>query len=159
MKNVAMVLGLTALAGATMLTGAAALADEADLARLEAARSLWQAAQSGDYRFGYQKYCECNRDVPPTTVITVTDGRIESVYHLHTDSDREVPARDGSLDLYWTVDDLFDKLAGAYGRDAVVRVEYEPRFGYPTSLYIDYDPGYLGDETDLKLTQFEPLGQ
>jgi len=159
MKNSARVFGLAALAGMTLLAGRPALADEADLARLEAARSRWQAAQSGDYRFGYQKFCECNRDVPPTTFITVTDGKIESVYHLHTDSEREVPARAGSLDLYWTVEDLFEKLAGAYERDAIVRVEYEPRFGYPTSLYIDYDPGYLGDETDLKLTQFEPLGQ
>jgi hypothetical protein len=141
--------------GLAVLTSGAALADEADLIRLEAARALWRAAQSGEYQFGYQKYCDCNRDAPPTTVVTVTGGRVAGVYHLHGDSDREVPARDGSLDLYWTVDDLFDKLADAYAREAVVRVEYEPSFGYPTSLFIDYDPSYLGDETDLRSMRFE----
>jgi Family of unknown function (DUF6174) len=142
---------------AALATGLPVLADEADLARLEAARSLWQAAQDGDYRFGYEKFCECNRDEPPVTVITVRNDKIESIYHLHSDSDREVPAREGSLDLYWTVDELFDKLAGAYERGAVVRVEYEPSLGYPTSLYIDYDPSFEGDETDLRLTRFERL--
>ncbi|HUF72135.1 MAG TPA: DUF6174 domain-containing protein [Gammaproteobacteria bacterium] len=151
MKRVATTIGLIGL-----LAGVPAPADEAGVARLEAARALWQATQSGDYRYGYQKYCDCNRDEPPVTVVTVTNGEVENVYHLHGDSDREVPARDGSLDLYWTVDDLFDKLAGAYARDAVVRAEYEPDFGYPTSLYIDYDLGVVGDETDLRLTQFEP---
>jgi len=142
---------------ATLLTGAPALADEADLARLESARALWGAAQAGDYRYDYRKYCECNRDEPPVTVVTVAGGAVESVYHLHGDSDREVPARDGSLDLYWTVDELFDKLADAYARDAVVRAEYEPALGYPLTLYIDYDPAFVGDETDLRLTRFEPL--
>lgn len=151
MRRFVMTLGLAVLASV------AANADEADLSRLEAARVLWRAAQSGDYRYGYQKYCECNRDEPPTTVVTVTDGRIASVYHLHGDSDREVPARDGSLDLYWTVDDLFDKLVDAYERDAIVRAEYEPSLGYPTSLFIDYDPSYLGDETDLRSMRFEPI--
>jgi hypothetical protein len=152
MKRIAMTMALAGL-----VAGAPAAADEAALARLEAARALWQAAQSGDYRYGYQKYCDCNREEPPVTVVTVAGGEIDEVFHLHGDSDREVPARDGSLDLYWTVDDLFDKLASAYARDAVVRAEYEPDLGYPTSLYIDYDPGFVGDETDLRLTRFEPL--
>jgi hypothetical protein len=142
---------------AALLTGTPALADEAGLARLESARALWRAAQAGDYRYGYRKYCDCNRDEPPVTVVTVSDDVVESVYHLHGDSDREVPARDGSLDLYWTVDELFDKLADAYAREAVVRAEYEPAFGYPVTLYIDYDPAFVGDETDLRLTRFEPL--
>lgn len=145
------------VAAAVTLMSLQARADEADLEALESARGLWQMAQAGDYRYSYQKYCECNREEPPTTVVTVRQGSIQSVYHLHSDSEREVPAREGSLDLYWTVDDLFDKLASAYRRDAVVRVTYEPTAGYPVSLFIDYDPGFIGDETDLRLTRFEPL--
>ena len=147
----------TALGLAALLATAPALPDEADLARLEAARARWQQVQTGDYRFGYRKYCECNRDEPPVTVVTVGEGRITSVHHLHDDSDREVPARDGSLDLYWTVDELFAKLATAYQRGAIVRAEYEPELGYPVSLFIDYDAAFVGDETDLRLTSFEPL--
>ena len=132
-------------------------AASADSALLESARSLWQSAQSGNYRYSFQKYCECYRGEPPTTVVTVRDGQIRDVFHVHSDSDRQVPARDGSLDLYWTVEDLFGKLETAYSRDAVVRVEYHPDLGYPVSLYIDYDPGFVGDETDLRLREFVQL--
>ena len=133
----------------------ASLADDIGLERLESARARWLAAQSGNYRYSYQKYCDCYRGEPPTTVVTVRNGRIDEVFHVHSDSDRQVPARDGSVDLYWTVEDLFGKLAAAYAREAVVRVEYDSSQGYPVSLYIDYDPAFSGDETDLRLSAFE----
>jgi hypothetical protein len=132
-----------------------AVADEADLARLDAARERWQAAAATDYRYGYQKYCDCNRDTPPETVVTVAGGRIVSVHHLHNDSAREVPAREGSLDLYWTIDALFAKLAQAMGGAAVVRAEYDPELGYPTALFIDYSADLIGDETDLRQIHVE----
>ena len=143
-----------AIFAATIWVPAAA---KADAALLESARSLWQSAQNGNYRYSFQKYCECYRGEPPTTVVTVRDGQIRDVFHVHSDSDRQVPARDGSLDLYWTVEDLFGKLETAYSRDAFVRVEYHPDLGYPVSLYIDYDPGFVGDETDLRLREFVQL--
>jgi hypothetical protein len=136
-------------------TARVASADDETPAELEASRSLWRAAQSGDYRFEYQKYCDCNRNAPPVTVVTVTGGAISEVHHRHEDTGSEVPAREGSLDLYWTMDDLFDKLARAYMLEAQVRVTYDGRFGYPTSLYIDYDQALVGDETDLRQIRFE----
>ena len=147
------ILALIMLAASTYLP--AATAD--DGAALEAARSQWQGAQDGNYRYSFQKYCDCYRGEPPTTVVTVRGGEIGDVYHVHSDSDRQVPAREGSFDLYWTVEDLFGKLATAYSRDAIVRVEYHPDLGYPVSLFIDYDPGFAGDETDMRLREFERL--
>jgi len=134
-----------------------ALADDADQARLESAQALWRSAGTDTYRYSYQKYCECYRGEPPMTVVTVRDGQVDEVFHVHDDSDRQVPARDGSNGLYWTIEDLFGKLEIAYVRQAVVRVEYDARLGYPVSLYIDYDPGFAGDETDLRLSSFEQL--
>jgi len=137
------------------LVAGASLADEAGLEELAAARELWQSAHSGDYVFAYRKYCECNRNEPPETVVAVSDGRIVSVSHRHEDTGTEVPAREGSLDLYWTVDGLFDKLARALATDAVVRVAYDPEQGYPTSLFIDYAAALIGDETDLRQFRVE----
>jgi hypothetical protein len=132
------------------------MAADADLEQLAAARARWLAAATDDYLYAYEKYCECYRNEQPQTVVTVVAGRVERVYHVHEDSDREVPARDGSLDLYWTIDDLFSKIAGAFEKDAGVRVEYDATWGYPVSLFIDYDAGLVGDETDIRLTRFEP---
>ena len=130
-------------------------AADADLERLAAARDRWQAANTGDYVYAYEKYCECYRNEQPQTVVTVSDGRVQRVYHLHENSEREVPAREGSLDLYWTIDDLFAKLEGAYASDAAVRVSYDETYGYPVTLYIDYDADLIGDETDIRLTRLE----
>jgi hypothetical protein len=143
------------LAVAVASFAAASLADEAGLEELAAARARWQSAQSGDYVFAYRKYCDCNRDEPPETVVTVAAGRIVSVMHRHEDTGTEVPAREGSLDLYWTVEGLFDKLARALAGEAVVRVAYEPARGYPTSFFIDYDAALTGDETDLRQFRVE----
>ena len=142
-----------AIAAALIAGGAAA--DEAGLERLAAARALWQSSQSGDYVYAYRKFCDCNRDQPPETVVTVADGRIVEVAHRHEDTATVVPAREGSLDLYWTIDGLFDKLAQALAGEAVVRVEYEPEHGYPTSLFIDYAASLVGDETDLRQIRVE----
>jgi hypothetical protein len=146
--------GIAALAA--IATGPVVAAEGA-LGELEAAQDRWQAVGAKDYRFGYQKHCDCNPADSRVTVVTVTAGTIVRVFHLNSDSEREIPAREGSLELYWTIEDLFDKLAGAIARDAVVRVEFDSTFGYPRSLYIDYDPAFIGDETDLRLTQFEIL--
>lgn len=140
---------------ALALGAAASFADEAGLAELAAARERWQSAHSGDYVFAYRKHCECNRDEPPETVVSVAGSRIVSVTHRHEDTGTEVPARAGSLDLYWTVDGLFDRLGRALAGDAVVRVAYDPGQGYPTSIFIDYAPALIGDETDLRQIRVE----
>ena len=137
------------------LVAAASLADDAGLAELAAARERWQSTLSGDYALAYRKFCECNRTAPPETTVTVAGGRIVSVSHRHEDTGTEVPAREGSLELYWTIDGLFDKLARALANDAVVRVAYDPGQGYPTSLFIDYAPALIGDETDLRQIRVE----
>lgn len=139
--------------GAFSLAWPASSAGDADELRQQQAR--WRAAATDTYRYGYQKYCDCHPDRPPETVVTVDHGTVTRVYHLHPDSTREVPAREGSLDLYWTIDGLFDLVAKALQSDATVRVRYDDDLGYPASIYIDYDPGMVGDELDLRLTRVE----
>lgn len=134
---------------ALALAGSAA-ADEAGLERLAAARELWAAQGAGSYEYSYRKYCDCKRDGPPQTVVTVDAGRIVAVVQRSDDTAAPLPVSEGSLDLYWTIDGLFDKLAGALDGAVAVRVDYDPERGFPTSLYIDYVAGLVGDETDLR---------
>jgi len=142
---------LTVLGGQAL--GAPAFA--ADLAELDANRSRWVAAATEQYQYGYQKYCDCHREDPPETVVSVDGGRVTRVYHLHSDSRREVPAREGSLDLYWTIDGLFDLVAAALERGVTVRVRYDETLGYPAQIFIDYDANAIGDELDVRLTRVE----
>lgn len=150
MKRAALI---ACIAGALTAAGTLRAADGPSA--LAEARALWRASAPAEYVYAYQKYCDCYRDEPPETFVTVAAGEVQRVYHLHHDSPREVPAREGSLDLYWTIDGLFEKLAGAYASGATVTAEYDPTYGYPVRLFIDYDAGFTGDETDLRLTRFE----
>lgn len=143
----------TATLIASLAGWAAAAGAQTD--ELERQRARWSAAGLTDYVYAYQKYCECRPEAPPETVVTVRDGRIARVHHEHAGSAREVPARDGSLDLYWTIEDLFGLVATAREAEARVRVRYDAELGHPLELYVDYDPVLVGDELDLRITRLE----
>ena len=129
----------------------------AEDAELNRHRALWAQAGSDNYSYGYEKYCACHRDTPPQTFVTVESGVVVRVYHVHDDSDRQVPAREGSLDLYWTIVDLFALVARAEERGVSYRARYDETLGYPNYVYIDYDTAAVGDELDIRLTAFELL--
>jgi hypothetical protein len=135
---------------------AAALAPDArgtEAEDLKTGWARWSSAGLASYEYGYNKYCDCHRDTPPETVVVVTAGVVTRVYHLYGESAREVPAREGSTELYWTIDDLFRLIEGALERNATVRTRYDEALGYPTSLFVDYDPTFVGDEIDVRLTR------
>jgi Family of unknown function (DUF6174) len=126
-------------------------------ARLDAARARWHAAGQSAYEYGYRKFCECHPETPPETIVSVRDERVVRVRHRPVDSDIEVPAQDKNLQFYWTMEGLFTLIESALTRGAAVRVEYDDALGFPRSVDIDYDPDFIGDELDLKLTGVVPL--
>lgn len=138
---------------AAALVASAAAAD----ADLDAARARWHAARITAYEYGYHKYCECHRDSPPETIVSVRDGNVFRVRHRPAGTATEVPAADKNFAYYWTIDDLFRLLAAAFGRGAEVRAAYDATLGYPRELYIDHDSSYIGDELDIRLTAVTPL--
>jgi len=130
------------------LVATAAFAD----AELDAAQERWESAGLRDYEYGYHKYCECHRDAPPETTVTIRDGEVVGVRHRPVGSATEVPAADKNLGYYWTVDGLFALIASAQQRGVEVRAQYDSGLGYPREVYIDYDSDFIGDELDVRLT-------
>jgi hypothetical protein len=126
-------------------------------AELDAARARWQEARLSTYEYGYHKYCECHREAPPETIVSVRDGDVFRVRHRPAGSTTEVPAADKNFDYYWTVDGLFRLLAAAFERGVTVRAAYDATLGYPREIYIDYDANFIGDELDLRLTAVNAL--
>lgn len=138
----------------SLLGAGAAIADEQETA-LEGAMQRWQANASPSYEYAYFKECDCYRDGPPLTVVSVRNGRVGEVSFIRQDSGREITARDDALSSYWTIDELFSRIASALEREAELQVEYHATLGYPEHLYIDPDPEFIGDETDLRLTRVD----
>lgn len=138
-----------ATVGAAVLLGAApAFGDAA----LDAARSRWESAGLARYEYGYHKFCECHRESPPETTVTVHDGKVVGVRHRPAGSDAVVPAADKNFEYYWTVEGLFDLIASALERGVQVRAQYDTAQGFPREVFIDYDADFIGDELDLRLT-------
>ena len=133
---------------------AAANASQVALDELHSYRSIWKSAGVSEYEYGYNKFCECHRERPPETLVTVSRSDVVNVRHKPVDSTREVHAETRNFYLYWTIDDLFDLVESALGRDAVVRVDYDSEFGFPRNIYIDYDANLIGDEVDVRITRF-----
>jgi hypothetical protein len=123
---------------------------------LDAARARWQRAALASYEYGYHKFCECHRESPPETIVTVAGNEVTRVRHRPAGSATEVPALD-RIEYYWTVEGLFELVASALGRGVEVRVAYDETLGYPREIYIDYDAGFIGDELDLRLTRVAAL--
>ena len=124
---------------------------------LDGARARWQSAALVRYEYGYHKFCDCHRESPPETVVTVRDGAVIGVRHRPPGSTVEVPAADKNLEYYWTVDGLFGLIASALERGVQVRAAYDAALGYPREIYIDYDADFIGDELDLRLTSVTRL--
>ena len=139
-----------------VLALAAAIPALADT-ELDGARARWQAAALAGYEYGYHKYCECHRESPPETVVTVRDDAVTGVRHRPAGSTTEVPAADKNFEYYWTVDGLFGLIASALERGVQVRAVYDVALGYPREIYIDYDADFIGDELDLRLTSVTRL--
>jgi hypothetical protein len=121
-------------------------------AELDAARARWQSAALAGYEYGYHKYCECHRDSPPETTVTVRDDKVVGVRHRPAGSATDVPAAEKNLEYYWTVDGLFALIESAQVRGVQVRAQYDATLGFPREVYIDYDADFIGDELDVRLT-------
>ena len=127
-------------------------------AALDGARARWAAAGLSAYEYGYRKFCECHRESPPETIVTVRGGSVTGVRHRPAGTTTEVPAADKNFEYYWTVDGLFGLIASAQERGVEVRAAYDGELGFPSEVYIDYDTDFVGDELDLRLTVVTRLG-
>jgi hypothetical protein len=143
-----------ALAAAASLLAFVAAGQQTDLA---AGRAAWRAAALSSYEYGYRKFCECHPESPPETVVTVRGGQVVGVRHRPVGFTNEVQAEQRNLQFYWTVDGLFELIDAALARGANVRASYDPKLGYPTQVYIDYDANFIGDELDVRLTAVTAL--
>lgn len=131
-------------------TATTAWGDEA----LDAGREKWDAAGLTSYELRYQKVCECHREMPSDTIVTVEQGSIVGVRFDREDYLEEVPVPPERYTWFRTVDDLFSLVAGALDREAAaVRVSYEPELGYPTRIYIDYEQDLVGEEVELHVLE------
>ncbi|MGB3543075.1 DUF6174 domain-containing protein, partial [Rubrivirga sp.] len=117
---------------------------------LEDAVQRWEDAEIESYTMTLQRVCFCM--VPDFTGpydVTVRDGEVTSVV---------LEGESVDLDRAETVDGLFELLSNAYSsRAESVEVEFDPAYGFPANLSIDYDSMLADEEIGYLVTDMRPL--
>ena len=113
----------------------------------------WAAYDLDDYTIVQTRACEC---LPPYEyTIIVRNGEAVDVEY---DVDDGEPVDDFTPEDAYTVEELFDVIQRAEQEGAYsIGVEYDARFGYPTSVFIDYDYNIADEELILTLSDLQLL--
>jgi hypothetical protein len=118
----------------------------------------WQDANVTHYTFQLSVTCFCPvGGVMPMTV-EVKDGEVVSLVDVNGDA---IPSTDPLNDLiekYVTIDRIFSELNSDSVQGAErLEITYDPTYGFPSDVVIDFVQEVADDELYLSITGFEPL--
>jgi hypothetical protein len=123
---------------------------------IERNREKWQDTNISHYRFNLFVGCFCvfTEDMP--LAIEVKDGEVVSMEYQ---SGNEIDASSHELfDKYATIDRIFSELETNISTEAdEVVVKYDPTYGFPTEINVDFIKDAIDDELALTISNFEEL--
>ncbi|KAL3938485.1 MAG: hypothetical protein SGBAC_006619 [Bacillariaceae sp.] len=126
---------------------------------LEAGKLLWTEQTLQTYNFTYQRFCECPDDVQRVKLVQVVDGNVVAIDGSPVSTTQRSSSL--SLDEAPTLDGLFTAIQDGINANAFrVAVEYDQEYGFPTSVFIDYDEMIADEEfvVTAKLEEFNGGG-
>ena len=142
---------LPALAACDNITGTDDLSREQS--RLDRNWDRFQSAAPLSYSYVVRVNCECPTDVTRPVTVWVDRGSIE--YLFYEDTGQPVPLSYASS--FPSAEQLFDVIQDGIDRRAdQIEVDYDPMYGYPTNVYIDYDRNRVDEELSLTTRGLQP---
>jgi hypothetical protein len=127
----------------------------ADKTALRENQQKWTSQNVTHYKFELTIGCNCPwRSLMPLK-IEVKDGQVVSM----TDKDGQPISANyaNSFDKATSIENLFAILDKAIGSASKVTVSYDPDYGYPKSIIIDYSKMVSDDEIGYYVKSFEVL--
>jgi len=116
-----------------------------ELDRLAEARVLWQTQGSDSYTYELTRACFCVLSGRRVNV-TVENGAVVAAEY----ADSKAAVESALLSYLQTVPDLFDLVDDALIRKvASFMTSYDPIYGYPTQIEIDYSATIADDEVSF----------
>jgi hypothetical protein len=98
------------------------------------------------YSYTVRVSCDCPSEITRPVVVWVDRGSIE--YQFYEDDGRPVPL--SISNSFPSVEQLFDAVQDGIDRRAdIIDVQYDFTYGYPTSVYIDYDRRVADEELSV----------
>ena len=135
---------LPALAACDSVTGT----DDLSRAQSELDRNWNRFERSAPLSYSYtvRVSCDCPSEITRPVVVCVDRGSIEFQYY--EDTGRPVPL--SISNSFPSAEQLFDAIQDGIDRRADrIDVQYDFTYGYPTSVYIDYDRRVSDEELSL----------
>jgi hypothetical protein len=142
---------------ALILAGCAAMGNAlGSQSEIEQNKEKWQDAGISHYRYNLFISCFCvfTQDMP--LIIEVQDGEVVS---MEFQSGKEIdPSLLELFEKYATIDRVFTEVeAGLNGAADNVVVTYDPTYGFPTEVTLDFEQQAADDEIYLTLSNLEVL--
>lgn len=116
----------------------------------------WQNAGISHYRYNLFVGCFCGPSQDMPLIVEVQDGKVVSMgYQSGNEID---PSSRELFEKYATLDRIFSELEkNIYGKADEVKVTYDPTFGFPTQVNVDFIKNAMDDELSLRVSNFEKL--
>jgi len=147
MKKIWIFIGLVSL-----LVSACSPLPGSELARNQ---DKWRAAAIDHYRFDLSVLCFCPFSAQMPLSVEVMDGKVVSM--TYNDGTPVPESERANFSAYATIDALF-----AYTEDAVrqadeIQIAYDPAYGFPSRVQIDFVKNAVDDELALGAENFQAL--
>jgi len=121
-------------------------------------RKKWQDANITHYRFQLTVGCFCPFGGQNPFTVEVQNGEVISMVDTNGDVVSAVDPMNEFVFKYATIDRLFSELDSDSVRDAdKLTVTYDPIYGFPSEISIDFIELAVDDELYLSASAFEPL--
>jgi hypothetical protein len=114
------------------------------------ARERWEERRPATYQYTVSRSCECLQEMSGPVVVFVDGGTVTRRYVA-----TNAVVSSTYAELFPTIDGLFDIIEDARRRDAAsLLVDYDPTYGFPTRVAIDYHPQHVDDEITYRASDF-----
>ncbi len=122
---------------------------------LASGRDRWQKAGISHYRYNLTVGCFCAFSQRMPLTIEVANGVVQSM--AYSDG-TPVPADQAAwFTRYSTIEALFDYTGEALKTADEIKVQYDPTYGFPSSVQIDFIKQVMDDELGLTVANFQPM--
>jgi hypothetical protein len=118
-------------------------------------RDKWQAAGIGHYRFSLSVLCFCPFSAQMPLSVEVLNGRVVSM--TYNDGTPVPEGEQANFSAYSTMDALITYTEDALRRADEIHITYDPLYGFPSQVQIDFIKNAVDDELALRAENFQAL--
>jgi len=114
--------------------------------KLDEKKKLWRTSKIKDYSFVAKRSCFCLYQ--ENKFIKVSNGKITEAKYIPSNTPLEEKQK--------IIEDYFNIIKDALDRNAsILKVTYDNSYGFPSSIYIDYDNEVADEEISYTLMHFQ----